>query len=154
MIRSSVNLDCFISVSLKVTDSTYFWRKFRGSCHRFLRVSFAPNHIPKEAADWGGPVAQRSSSPVCANKRLIHRSKMRALFQHRIGTQDHCRRGAYCTRSQTNSVVRISPPTEIGSVVRVILLPSSRTSLTRSVSTQFCTDASSTPCMILSPDRE
>ena len=121
---------------------------------RFLRVSFAPNHIPKEAADWGGPVAQRSSSPVCANKRLIHRSQMRALFQHRIGTQDHCRRGAYCTRSQTNSVVRISPPTEIGGVVRVILLPSSRTSLTRSVSTQFCTDASSTPCMILSPDRE
>jgi hypothetical protein len=31
MIRSSVNLDCFISVSLKVTDSTHFWRKFRGS---------------------------------------------------------------------------------------------------------------------------
>jgi hypothetical protein len=33
MIRSSVNLDCFISVSLKVTDSTHFWRKFRGSGH-------------------------------------------------------------------------------------------------------------------------
>ncbi len=31
MIRSSVNLDCFISVSLKVTDSTHFWRKIRGS---------------------------------------------------------------------------------------------------------------------------
>ena len=31
MIRSSVNLDCFISVSLKVTDPTHFWRKFRGS---------------------------------------------------------------------------------------------------------------------------
>ena len=31
MIRSSVNLDCFISVSLKVTDSTQFWRKFRRS---------------------------------------------------------------------------------------------------------------------------
>jgi hypothetical protein len=34
MIRSSVNLDCFISVSLQVTDSTHFWRKFRGSGHR------------------------------------------------------------------------------------------------------------------------
>jgi len=33
MIRSSVNLDCFISVSLKVTDSIHFWRKFRGSGH-------------------------------------------------------------------------------------------------------------------------
>jgi hypothetical protein len=33
MIRSSVNLDCFISVSLQVTDSTHFWRKFRGSGH-------------------------------------------------------------------------------------------------------------------------
>jgi len=33
IIRSSVNLDCFISVSLKVTDSTHFWRKFRGSGH-------------------------------------------------------------------------------------------------------------------------
>ena len=33
MIRSSVNLDCFISVSLKVTDFTHFWRKFRGSGH-------------------------------------------------------------------------------------------------------------------------
>jgi hypothetical protein len=31
MIRSSVNLDCFISASLKVTDSTHFWWKFRGS---------------------------------------------------------------------------------------------------------------------------
>ncbi|QDM29145.1 hypothetical protein FNL55_24925 [Tardiphaga sp. vice352] len=26
-----MNLDCFISVSLQVTDSTHFWRKFRGS---------------------------------------------------------------------------------------------------------------------------
>ena len=33
MIRSSVNLDCFISVSLKVTDPTHLWRKFRGSGH-------------------------------------------------------------------------------------------------------------------------
>ena len=42
MIRSSVNLDCFISVSLKVTDSTHFWRKFRGSGHRRFRCeSFA-----------------------------------------------------------------------------------------------------------------
>jgi hypothetical protein len=31
MIRSSVNLDCLISVSLQVTDSTHFWRKFWGS---------------------------------------------------------------------------------------------------------------------------
>ena len=33
MIRSSVNLDCFISVFLQVTDSTHFWKKFRGSGH-------------------------------------------------------------------------------------------------------------------------
>jgi hypothetical protein len=35
-----VNLDCFISVSLKVTDSIHFWRKFRGSGHS--------QHIPAE----------------------------------------------------------------------------------------------------------
>jgi hypothetical protein len=33
-VRSSVNLDCFITVSLQVTDSTHFWRKFRGSGQR------------------------------------------------------------------------------------------------------------------------
>src|SRR4051794_28166008 len=50
----------------------------------------------------------------------------------------------YSMRSHTNSVVRISPATEIGGVVSVIRLPSMRTSLTRSVLTQFWTDAIST----------
>lgn len=50
MIRSSVKIDCFTSVSLKVTDSPPSWRKFRGSVHehriedRSRRPSSVPNH--------------------------------------------------------------------------------------------------------------
>ena len=49
MIRSSVNLDCFISVSLQVTDSTHFWRTFRGSGHTVYPIGV--DSIPKRD-DW------------------------------------------------------------------------------------------------------
>jgi hypothetical protein len=59
MIRSSVNLDCFISVSLEVTDSTHFWRRFRGSGHG---ESLATRHSESEAlsshAGMGGAILQ------------------------------------------------------------------------------------------------
>jgi transposase-like protein len=43
-----VNLDCFISVSLKVTDSTHFWRKFRGSGQQKIRTNNPLERIMKE----------------------------------------------------------------------------------------------------------
>src|ERR1700712_1743761 len=50
IIRSSVNLNCFISVSLQVTDSTHFWRKFRGSGHHLCsRFNFYRLHQAQRA---------------------------------------------------------------------------------------------------------
>jgi hypothetical protein len=46
MIRPSVNLDCFISVSLQLTDSTPFLEKFRGSGQRSEKaVKFARDAV-------------------------------------------------------------------------------------------------------------
>ena len=53
MIRSSVNLDCFISVSLKVTDSTHFWRKFRGSGQSVPPYSLLTHMMPFKRIDQG-----------------------------------------------------------------------------------------------------
>jgi CubicO group peptidase (beta-lactamase class C family) len=44
-----VNLDCFISVSLKVTDSTHFWRKFRGSGQHGFLDEAKSKPMPKDA---------------------------------------------------------------------------------------------------------
>src|SRR6266481_3681340 len=84
---------------------------------------------------------ERSMSALPLNSGHSARRWLRQLCARSGSEADIEQHDAYLSRSQTNSVVRICRPTEIGGVIRVILLSSRRTSRTRSVPTQFCTEA-------------